>query len=134
MQVQQGAYSEKEASALMRQIGTAIGYLHSQGVCHRDLKPENVLLSSADDGPIQIKICDFGLSVSRLRPPRSSLAPPRLPAACPLAAALAPLALLWRRSSTSPRSRLDLASASPRPRLDLASSSAGGALSRRQVE
>jgi len=62
--VQQGAYSEKEASSLMRQIGTAIGYLHSQGVCHRDLKPENVLLSSAGDGPIQIKICDFGLSVA----------------------------------------------------------------------
>ena len=28
--VQQGAYSEQEASALMRQIGTAIHYLHSQ--------------------------------------------------------------------------------------------------------
>ena len=45
----------------MRQIGEAISWLHSQGVCHRDLKPENLLLS--EDG-VTVKICDFGLCVA----------------------------------------------------------------------
>ena len=63
--------SEAEASALTKQMGAAIAYLHSQGVVHRDLKPENLLLTrdaganadntTADD---TVKICDFGLSVA----------------------------------------------------------------------
>ena len=69
--VRHGPYSEAEASALTKQMGAAIAYLHSQGVVHRDLKPENLLLTrdaganadntTADD---TVKICDFGLSVA----------------------------------------------------------------------
>jgi len=62
--VRQGPYSEKEASRLMKQIGEAINWLHSQGVCHRDLKPENLLLSTSESGEVTVKICDFGLSVA----------------------------------------------------------------------
>jgi len=31
------------------QVGEAIAYLHTHGVCHRDLKPENLLLSSSEE-------------------------------------------------------------------------------------
>jgi calcium/calmodulin-dependent protein kinase I len=59
--VAKGSYSEKEASALIRDISGAIKYLHSIGVVHRDLKPENLLyLSPKPDAPI--KITDFGLA------------------------------------------------------------------------
>ena len=62
--VSKGAYSEKEASVLLRQMGEAIAYLHSRGVCHRDLKPENLLLGESKTGETVVKICDFGLSVA----------------------------------------------------------------------
>lgn len=62
--VRLGAYSEKQASALFRQVGEAIAYLHAHGVCHRDLKPENLLLSAPAQGGESdtIKVCDFGLA------------------------------------------------------------------------
>lgn len=45
----------------MRQLLSAIAYLHDNNVCHRDLKPENILLKSKDDITM-IKIIDFGIS------------------------------------------------------------------------
>lgn len=41
-----------------RQIGEALGYMHSQGVMHRDLKPGNII--RREDG--RLTIIDFGLS------------------------------------------------------------------------
>jgi len=62
--VQKGSYSEKEASDLVRDIVSAIAYLHSIGIVHRDLKPENLIyLSQKPDSPI--KITDFGLAKYR---------------------------------------------------------------------
>ena len=55
------AFSEKEAVKIFKQLMSAVGYCHSQGICHRDLKPENILFLNKDpDSPI--KIIDFGLS------------------------------------------------------------------------
>jgi len=59
--IDRGQYSEKHASNIIRQIVSAVEYLHSNGIAHRDLKPEN-LLSSGDDDNEVIKIIDFGLS------------------------------------------------------------------------
>lgn len=59
--ISRGQYSEKHASNIIRQITSAIEYLHDIGIAHRDLKPEN-LLSSGDDDNEVIKIIDFGLS------------------------------------------------------------------------
>ncbi|CAH8841633.1 unnamed protein product [Trichobilharzia szidati] len=59
--VQKGSYTERDASALIRQVLFATEYMHSQGVVHRDLKPENLLyFSPADDSKIMVS--DFGLS------------------------------------------------------------------------
>lgn len=59
--VERGQYSEKDASNIVRQIVSAVEYLHANGIAHRDLKPEN-LLSAENDGQEVIKIADFGFS------------------------------------------------------------------------
>jgi len=59
--VERGQYSEADASHIVRQIVSAVDYLHGQGIAHRDLKPEN-LLSAEVDGEEIIKIADFGFS------------------------------------------------------------------------
>ncbi|KAM6059343.1 calcium/calmodulin-dependent protein kinase type 1 isoform 1-T1 [Theristicus caerulescens] len=59
--VEKGFYTERDASALIRQILDAVKYLHDMGVVHRDLKPENLLYYSLDEDS-KIMISDFGLS------------------------------------------------------------------------
>eukprot|EP01116_Phalansterium_solitarium_P005805 TRINITY_DN178_c0_g1_i2.p1 TRINITY_DN178_c0_g1~~TRINITY_DN178_c0_g1_i2.p1 ORF type:complete len:259 (-),score=68.20 TRINITY_DN178_c0_g1_i2:443-1219(-) len=59
--VERGAYSEKHASKLIREVLDAISYLHKNGVVHRDLKPENLLYVN-DHQDSDIKLADFGLS------------------------------------------------------------------------
>jgi serine/threonine protein kinase len=59
--VERGQYSEKDAANIVRQIVSAVEYLHANGIAHRDLKPEN-LLSAEHDGQEVIKIADFGFS------------------------------------------------------------------------
>ncbi|TRY50756.1 Protein kinase/EF-hand domain containing protein [Cryptosporidium tyzzeri] len=51
---------EKLISNIMRQIFSALHYLHNQGICHRDIKPENFLFST--NKSFEIKLVDFGLS------------------------------------------------------------------------
>ena len=53
--------TEEEASIILRQIFSAVVYLHSKQICHRDIKPENIMLSRENDLK-SIKIIDFGLS------------------------------------------------------------------------
>ncbi|RLV96470.1 putative serine/threonine-protein kinase FMP48 [Spathaspora sp. JA1] len=45
---------------LANQIGSAIKYIHSQGVYHRDIKPENILINNEG----QFKLCDWGLATT----------------------------------------------------------------------
>nr|KAI8757963.1 serine/threonine-protein kinase MARK2-like isoform X1 [Biomphalaria glabrata] len=49
---------EQEVAKFIRQILSAVDYLHRLGIIHRDLKIENLLLDSNKD----IKLIDFGLS------------------------------------------------------------------------
>ena len=54
--------TEEEASIIIKNVLSAIDYLHSNQICHRDIKPENIMLSKENDLN-GIKIIDFGLSV-----------------------------------------------------------------------
>ena len=36
--VKRGSYSEDDAARIVRQISTAVHYLHRKGIVHRDLK------------------------------------------------------------------------------------------------
>jgi serine/threonine protein kinase len=59
--VELGSYTEAVAAACVRNILSAVAYLHSQGIVHRDLKPTNLLLKSPSD-ITEVKLADFGLS------------------------------------------------------------------------
>lgn len=59
--VDEGNFTEADASRITKQMTEAIQYLHQQGIVHRDLKPENLLFrdrSSQSD----ILVTDFGLA------------------------------------------------------------------------
>lgn len=58
--VKSGAYSEADASRLIREIASALAFLHGIGVVHGDMKPENVMLSTPNPSDSVVKIVDFG--------------------------------------------------------------------------
>lgn len=61
--IKYGAYSEADAARLMREVASALAFLHGVGVVHADLKPENLLLCSKKRVDGTIKMIDFGCAV-----------------------------------------------------------------------
>lgn len=59
--VEKGQYSEHDAAQAVRDILSALQYLHSHGIAHRDIKPENLLYETDRDDSV-LKLADFGLS------------------------------------------------------------------------
>ena len=56
-----GSFTEASACKVMKQILSAVYYLHSNRIVHRDLKPENIMLTQKPkNGNYQIKLIDFG--------------------------------------------------------------------------
>lgn len=55
------AFTEREASDIMKSIGEAIQYLHAINIAHRDVKPENLLYTSKRPNAV-LKLTDFGFA------------------------------------------------------------------------
>uniref|UniRef100_A0A8C9WJD4 non-specific serine/threonine protein kinase n=1 Tax=Scleropages formosus TaxID=113540 RepID=A0A8C9WJD4_SCLFO len=55
------AFTEREASDIMRSIGEAIQFLHAINIAHRDVKPENLLYTSKRPNAV-LKLTDFGFA------------------------------------------------------------------------
>lgn len=56
-----GPVGERDCKPWMRQILSAVAYLHRMNIIHRDLKLENLLIETSTR---TIKLCDFGFSKS----------------------------------------------------------------------
>ena len=55
-----GAYSEADASRLVKEVSGALSFLHGTGIVHGDLKPENLMLSTQRKEDSTVKLVDFG--------------------------------------------------------------------------
>jgi len=53
-------FTEQEAASIIRDVTSALAFLHAKGIAHRDLKPENVLCVYRD-ALTPVKLCDFDL-------------------------------------------------------------------------
>jgi serine/threonine-protein kinase len=54
-----GPLSPSECTRIMREVGFALSYAHSQGVIHRDIKPDNILI---EEGSGRALVADFGIA------------------------------------------------------------------------
>jgi len=57
-------FTEDNAALIMKQLLSAVYYLHSNNIVHRDLKPENILMETNNVGDYSIKLIDFGTAVT----------------------------------------------------------------------
>ncbi|XP_038611045.1 serine/threonine-protein kinase DCLK2 isoform X2 [Tachyglossus aculeatus] len=55
-------YTERDGSAMVYNLVSALKYLHSLNIVHRDIKPENLLVCEYPDGTKSLKLGDFGLA------------------------------------------------------------------------
>ena len=51
-----------EACDVLDGIARALDAAHGKDIVHRDLKPDNVFLHKVDDGPVMVKLLDFGIA------------------------------------------------------------------------
>ena len=64
MLMDSGGYNEEDVSEIMKAILTCINYCHSKKIAHRNLKLENIFLDENNDDLHELKVIDFGSSVS----------------------------------------------------------------------
>eukprot|EP00930_Biecheleria_cincta_P086760 TRINITY_DN76011_c0_g1_i1.p1 TRINITY_DN76011_c0_g1~~TRINITY_DN76011_c0_g1_i1.p1 ORF type:complete len:542 (+),score=98.76 TRINITY_DN76011_c0_g1_i1:71-1696(+) len=61
-----GFFDENTAASYLKQLLSAVNYLHNHTVAHRDIKPENLLFQSKESGA-PLKLIDFGCARSFTR-------------------------------------------------------------------
>lgn len=54
-------FTERQTKRVMRQLASAVRFMHSHGVVHRDLKPENIVFANENED-FPVKIVDFGFA------------------------------------------------------------------------
>ena len=52
----------EQALEITRQIASALDYAHELRVVHRDIKPTNMMIETAEDGSVKVRVLDFGLA------------------------------------------------------------------------
>lgn len=57
--IKEGKLTESYAIKIIKQVLSAVSYLHKHSITHRDLKPENIVFEDNDSDSL-IKIIDFG--------------------------------------------------------------------------
>src|SRR5882672_2949435 len=60
--LKRGALSVTAALVIMRQLLSALGFVHEQKLVHRDVKPANIFLQAEGDGRDRVRLLDFGLA------------------------------------------------------------------------
>ena len=73
------AYAEVDAARLIRELASALNFLHGIGIVHGDIKPENLMLSSKDDDTATVQLVDFGCA--QLQDDHNSISSSRVPLA-----------------------------------------------------
>lgn len=58
--IQNVGFTENASATIIRQVLSAVAFLHSREIAHRDIKPENILFESND--ALNVKLLDFGNS------------------------------------------------------------------------
>lgn len=58
--IQNVGFTEYASAVIIKQLLSAVAYLHSKNIAHRDIKPENILFCSND--ALNVKLLDFGNS------------------------------------------------------------------------
>lgn len=57
-----GPLSVGAAAELYIKVLDGLSYAHRRGIVHKDLKPANIMLEKQNDGEVQVRILDFGIS------------------------------------------------------------------------
>jgi hypothetical protein len=57
-----GPLSVPESCDILDGIARALEAAHAKEIIHRDLKPDNVFLHQVDNGPLMVKLLDFGIA------------------------------------------------------------------------
>jgi calcium-dependent protein kinase len=63
-----GVFTEEMASNIMKQILSAMSYLHSQNIIHSDLKAENIMFVNDSEDDYHWKLIDFGMATKHNNP------------------------------------------------------------------